>query len=103
MYEQEPFLDNELRLAQLASALGVSTQSLSQVINTFSGQNFYDLINGFRARKAVQLLESPGYKSRSILDISMEAGFANKVTFYKHFKKHFNMNPSDYRKTSARS
>ena len=103
MYEHEPFLDNELRLAQLASALGVSTQSLSQVINTFSGQSFYDLINGFRARKAKQLLESPGYKSRSILDISMEAGFANKVTFYKHFKKHFNMNPSDYRKTSPKS
>jgi AraC-like DNA-binding protein len=98
--EQQPYTDSELDLNQVATALGVSRHQLSQVINTCSGENFFGFVNHFRALKARDLIDScvNTDSQASILDISLEAGFTSTSTFYKHFKKHFRVTPSQYRK-----
>jgi AraC-like DNA-binding protein len=94
----QPFLDCDLQLAQIADAVGVSTYDLSQVINTIAGINFYDFINGYRAQKAKEIIEERAGSTLAMNDIALEAGFASKATFYRHFKKHFDITPAQYKK-----
>ncbi|MDG1820229.1 MAG: helix-turn-helix domain-containing protein, partial [Porticoccaceae bacterium] len=98
MEKEQPFLQAGLKMPELAVALGVLPNDLSQAINTISGQSFYDFVNGFRVRQAQKLLLSPDYNEVTMLVIAMESGFASKATFYKYFKLHFSMTPAEYKK-----
>ena len=98
MNKHEPFLDSELRMPQLAAHIGYSPNELSQAINRIAGQNFYEFVNAFRARKAKKLIRARADRKIPMLDIALEVGFASKATFYKHFKRHFNQTPVEYKK-----
>lgn len=99
MRDKKPYLDNNLKLEQLAKGVGVSGNQLSQTINSVSGQSFYDFVNGYRVEKARELIESPDYAHLSMLDVAMESGFANNATFHRHFKKRFSTTPLRYKKS----
>ncbi|MCB0466573.1 MAG: AraC family transcriptional regulator [Aequorivita sp.] len=99
MENEKPFIDNELRLVNLADSLGFSTHLLSKVINKKSGKNFNQYINDYRLLEAKRLLlENPQY---SIKTIYFDVGFNNKATFYKSFRKEFNCTPSEFRNTAS--
>lgn len=99
MSDKRPFLDSALKLAQIARALGISVSNLSQVINTCAGQSFHEFINGYRAREAQKLIKQHASSDKSMMDLSLEAGFGNSATFYKYFKKYLSVTPSQYRKS----
>ena len=99
MISREPFLEEGLTSLQLAEAVGLSTYQLSQVLNTVANQNFYDYINRYRAEKARHIIENNSDASMPMIDIGIEAGFSNKTTFYKHFKKSFGQTPLQYKKS----
>ncbi|NJM93928.1 MAG: hypothetical protein HC842_04010 [Cytophagales bacterium] len=46
--EEKLYLQAQLKLQEVADALGESTHTLSQVINTREGKSFYDLVNEYR-------------------------------------------------------
>ena len=98
MLNEQPFLDEKLKLSTLAEEVGVSGNDLSRVINTKAGYGFHDFVNGYRARKARELIKEHANSNKPILELSLEAGFGNSATFYKHFKKHFDITPSLFRK-----
>ncbi|WP_101756837.1 AraC family transcriptional regulator [Oceanicoccus sp. KOV_DT_Chl] len=102
MLKQQPYTDSGMQLSDLADAINLSTHEISQAINT-SGSNFYDYVNGYRAHKARELLESDRYHYLATQDIAVEAGFASKSTFYKYFKKHYNFTPAQYRKNFSQA
>ncbi len=88
LLEQEAiFKDNTLSLQKLAEELDTSRHSASQVINEHFQMNFYELINTYRVREAIRLLESEEHRDRNIIDIAYEVGFNNKVSFNKSFKR----------------
>ncbi len=97
MCREEPYLDENLTASQLAQGAGISPHQLSQVLNLSFGQNFYEYVNGYRIEKACHLLEHQ--PSLPVLDIGVMAGFANKTTFYKHFKKRHAVTPLQYKKS----
>ena len=99
MLSQEPYLEEGLTSLQLAEAVGISAYQLSQVLNTSANQSFYDYINSYRVEKARQLIEDHPESSKAMLDIGIAAGFSNKTTFYKHFKKTFAKTPLQYKKS----
>ena len=92
---EKPFMDNELRLSNLADQVGYSTHLLSKVINKKSGKNFNSFINDYRLLEAEKLLQSD--VNHSIKAIYFDVGFNNKVTFYKAFKEKHNCTPTEYR------
>ena len=98
MEEEKPFLDNELRLSNLATQLHSSTHHLSQVINEQLNQSFSDFINTYRIEAAMQMLSDPKQKQVYIINIAYAAGFNNKTSFNKAFKEHTGMSPSEFRK-----
>ncbi|MFM9950992.1 MAG: helix-turn-helix domain-containing protein [Saprospiraceae bacterium] len=91
------FLENELRLADLATYLDISRHQLSQVINEHYGVNFFELINTYRVEHVKRLLADPNFKHYTVIQIAYEAGFNNKASFNRYFKREIGMTPSAYR------
>jgi len=97
--EEKLYLDNELRLQSLSEATGFSIHQISELINS-GGKNFADLINGYRVQEARRLLRSLEASHMSTTEIGYAAGFNNKSSFYKHFKKVTGESPMQFRSRS---
>lgn len=96
MHRERLFLDPELTLSDLASAVNVQSHLVSEVLNKSIGQNFYEFINMHRVDAAKRLLRET---NQSILDVAFESGFNNKVSFNLFFKKRAGQTPSQFRNT----
>lgn len=95
MSEQALYRDHDLSLGRLAQSLGASPHQVSELLNHELGCTFFDYINRERIA-AVQraLREQPG---SSILDLALEAGFNNKSTFNKAFRRVAGCTPSEWK------
>ena len=98
MDQQQPYLENGLKLSDLSEMMDVLPNHLSQIINTHAGKSFFDFINYYRVESAKTLLKRSLKKPESIANIAMEAGFNSQNTFYNQFKKHTGTTPSKYKK-----
>jgi AraC-like DNA-binding protein len=92
---QKVYLNNNLTLELLAQKMNTDRYSLSQVINQEFGKNFYELINDYRIRETLAIIERKP-QINSINDLIYESGFNNKVSFYNAFKKRKKMTPLQY-------
>ncbi len=99
MKEEKPYLDPDLRLAELASKLGMSTSHFSEVLHYCFKENFYNFINFYRVLEAQELMKKPHYKETKIIAIAFDAGFKSKTTFNRVFKNYTGQTPSEYRET----
>lgn len=95
--EEQVFKENELRLDDLASYLDISRHQLSQVINEHYKVNFFELLNKYRVDYVRKVLSDPAYANYTIIQIAYEAGFNNKASFNKYFKREMGITPSAYR------
>jgi AraC-like DNA-binding protein len=96
MGQQRLYLDNELRLGQLAAAFGVPAHHLSQIINQGAGQHFLEFITAYRIEEAKRLLGRADYRDTKMVALALDAGFNSQSAFYKQFRKHVGMTPSQY-------
>jgi len=92
--EDKIYLKNDISLEELALLLNTNRHNASQVINEHFGLNFFELINKYRIKDAVNLLESD--RSLNIIDVAYQVGFNNKVTFNKSFKRFLSQTPSQF-------
>ena len=95
MEEEEPWLEPELSLAELAHRLRTNTSLLSHVINTGCGQNFNDFVNRYRVAEAERKLQDPRLAHYSLVGIALESGFNSKSTFNRVFKKLMGRTPGE--------
>ncbi len=98
MNTETPYLEPNLKLADIADTLEMHPNHLSQVINEQLNQPFLTFINTYRIEAAKQILEDPDSDQKTILQIAYEVGFNNKVSFNTHFKKITGKTPTAYRK-----
>jgi AraC-like DNA-binding protein len=91
------YLNPELRLSDLAAAVGIRPYRVSEVLNRGLQTSFYDLINSYRVAKAQELLCSPASAHLNLLGIAMESGFRSKSVFNDVFKKVTGKTPSHFR------
>ena len=94
------YRDPDLHLDGLADSMGISSRSLSALINGHYKQNFYDFVNDYRVRDAQRQLEDPDLISKTIQQVFEDAGFSSKSTFHSYFKKVTGKTPSEYRKAA---
>jgi AraC-like DNA-binding protein len=95
MQEKKLFLDPELTIEQLADITGIPIRKISNTINRHFNQNFFDYINFYRVEQAKAILTKLG-KEASMLEVMADAGFNSKSTFYRAFKKHLDMTPTEF-------
>lgn len=94
------YQDPNLKLPDLAKELNIIPHRLSQLINDNLEKNFTLLINEYRIKRAIELLESDTHLK--LESIGYECGFNSKSTFYSAFKKQTGTTPAKYHDSLAR-
>ena len=84
----------KITLEDVAKNVFISPSYLSKLIKAHTGHSFRRLVNMARIAEAVRLL---GHTDKSLSEIAFLSGFEDHSYFTKVFKKHMQMNPSDYR------
>jgi AraC-like DNA-binding protein len=97
MQSQEPYLNSELGLPDLAVMLQLSPQELSYLINVGFDNNFYGFVNSYRVEESKTLLNSPKHQHLSMIGIAFEAGFNSKTAFNTAFKKMTGVSPTEFK------
>lgn len=95
MADEQPWLEPELTLAELANRLRTHAALLSKVINAGCGQNFNDFVNSYRVQEARRKLADPRFAHYSLVGVALESGFNSKSTFNRVFKKLLGQAPSE--------
>jgi transcriptional regulator GlxA family with amidase domain len=93
-------LHRRIRLAELAEAANLSPSHLSHLFKTQTGLSPGEYLRRLRMEKARQLLTT---SLLSIKQIMAMAGYTSKGHFVRHFKKSFELTPSEYRKSISSS
>ena len=101
MEKEQPFLNPELCLDDLASDLNLKPYQVSEVLNRGMGTTFYEYINQFRIAEVKKMLTDPKKSKLSMLNIAHECGFNSKSVFNETFRKIMGMTPSDFRKSKS--
>ena len=101
MTEEEPFLQQELGLADLAKMVDLSPHDLSHLLNKGFGKNFYAFVNHYRVEAAKKMLLNKEFDHLNVLGIAFEAGFNSKTTFNTFFKKSTGLTPSEFIKQGS--
>ena len=96
MEQQQVFLRNDLKLAELGELIGLSTHHLSQVINQQRHKSFYNYVNTYRARFAADYLLKNG--KTNLTRLAFESGFNNRASFNNAFKRYTDLTPSEFLK-----
>ncbi len=95
--EKKVYLNPDLKLDTMASALQTNRTYLSWVIKEDFGENFIGLINRYRIEEAKALLKNPDTLT-GIDDISEKVGFKSISSFNLFFKRYTNQTPAAFRK-----
>ncbi|WGK65001.1 helix-turn-helix domain-containing protein [Croceiramulus getboli] len=96
MDEEKPYLDNELRLDDLADRLNLSRNNASQIINEQFNRSFFDFVNEYRIEEAKRLIEQGALQESTVAQLAYDVGFNNRASFYKAFKKFAQGSPKEY-------
>ena len=95
--DEKIYKNRTLDRNKMAEILGISPSYVSQLVNTVTGDNFSNYINGHRVEAVKKLLQDSKFDQYSLLSIGIECGFSSKTTFYNAFKKKCKMTPNAYR------
>ena len=95
MEEQHLYLNNSLKLSDVATAVGCNRNILSACINNLRHCSFSQFVNTYRVEHAKQLLLSNPDTRAS--EVWMESGFGNETTFFRTFKAIVGMTPSEWK------
>lgn len=88
----------KLTLQEVADKCYVSQWHLSKLINKYTGNTFYELLNNVRIEKAKALLNDPKLKIGDIVDM---VGYSDAAHFSRVFKRIVGISANEYRNSSA--
>ena len=94
--KEECWLQPDFTIEKAAKQLGTNSSYLSYVVNHHLGKSFSTLLNEYRVRRACLLMENPANATYTMDYLAMQAGFSNRVTLLRQFKRMVGMAPSEY-------
>ena len=93
METQHLYLNPELKITDVADALGTNRNAISACINA-QGCTFNQFVNDYRLKHAKQLLCQAS--DMKISTVASESGFANERSFFRVFKDATRMTPKEW-------
>lgn len=95
MEEQRLYLNPNLKMSDIAVALGTNRTAISNCINSQCDSSFPQFVNAYRVRRAQELLRNnPDLK---IVEVSLASGFSSEASFYRIFKTVTGTTPNDWK------
>lgn len=103
MVEEKPYLEATLTINDLSNKLNIPVRDLSLLINHNLNQHFFDFVNSYRIKKAMEILTDPNKKELTVLEVLYEVGFNSKSSFNTAFKNYTGLTPTEYRQKLLKS
>jgi AraC-like DNA-binding protein len=94
-YIDENITDPMLNLSTVSAAFGLSERYTQAIIRSHTSKSFFDYVDQKRIKMAHTLLTE---SSLSVNEIAVKCGYALPNSFYKSFKRHFGIPPTELRK-----
>ncbi len=88
------FSDPTLCLFSLSSHFNVSERFTHNAIQSITGMNFSNFLFQCRMQEAARLLQ---HTDASISEVAEQCGYPAISTFYRNFKKYYQVTPADYK------
>jgi AraC-like DNA-binding protein len=95
MEQKQLFRNKDLRIADVAAALGTNTTYLSTCLNGELNTSFPAFVTSYRIRYAQELMQNN--PTMRLLQVAEESGFANEKTFLRTFKASCGVTPSEWK------
>jgi len=100
LFQQQLFLQSNLRLTDLARQLDVPEYRVSKLLRSqFHASNFNQFINTLRIEHAKKLLADPSKGHWPVVVVGLESGFASVGPFTRAFKTMVGFTPHEFRQT----
>ena len=97
--DEKHYLKEQVTLEDIAKILQISRTTLSNLINSEEGQNFYSWINSLRIEHAKKLIiNNPEY---NISQVAQLTGFTETSNFSRAFKSITGRTPTEWRKCNS--
>jgi AraC-like DNA-binding protein len=87
-------------LEEVSHMARMSSRHFSTLLNDITGKTFVNYLNEFRVEKAKELLEET---DMAVSSIAFHVGFEELSSFYRAFKKKYDMPPLQLRKNKGRA
>lgn len=97
-YVNAHFADVGMSLGLLSKEFDLSEAYISRIIKRCTGMNYTDYLEKLRMKKAEELLFTT---QLSVGDISARLGYDNQNTFFKAFKRFYQISPGAYRESRS--
>ena len=94
---QQPYLDPELDLQQVAKACGYTRNQMSYLLNKVLGQSFYRYVNQARLQHVLAAMDR-AVAPIKVDEVALSAGFNSISAFYTCFRQHTGQSPKAYAK-----
>ncbi len=95
MEEKQLFRNKDLRIADVAAALGTNTTYLSACLNGELNTTFPAFVIGYRVRYAQELMSKA--PTMRLSQVAEQSGFTNEKTFLRTFKTACGVTPSEWK------
>lgn len=92
--EDNIFLNPKLNIVELSIAVGTNRTYISNYINQQLHTTFYEYVNGWRVRRAKQLLLST---TLTLEEVAGKSGFNSLSSFRRYFTNSTGLTPASYR------
>lgn len=94
MSDDSLYKKKDLTVESLAELVGSNRSSVSRIINSYSGMTFNNYVNGYRIKRAAELLAETEMPIKVMVD---ELGFNSASVFYRAFQHSMGVPPTKYR------
>jgi len=96
--DQKIYRKQKLSLREVASHLNLPERYVSVLVNSYRNTSFSSYVNSYRVADALERINDPKEKNKTLLGIAMDSGFNSKSSFNSVFKAVTGRNPSEFLK-----
>jgi AraC-like DNA-binding protein len=95
MERKKPYLDSDMKLGDLAAALGTNRNAISSCINSQRGCSFSQFVNSYRITHAQRLMTTQ--PEMKISEVWATSGFTTESSFFRTFKAVTGQTPNEWK------
>lgn len=99
---EQPYLNPEFRLKDIAQVLDVSSSVLSQVFTLYAKESYYDYVNRHRLEVFKQMIAEGRHHQLTIAALSEQCGF-KRSSFFSTFRKMEGITPYEFIKKNGKN
>ena len=99
MEEEQLYLRQDLKIAEIAQQLNVPPYQLSYLFTQHMQSTFYDYIYDFRIEEFKRRVVAGDIKRYTVEALAEQCGFNSRASFFRIFKKKVGMTPNEFIKS----